>query len=43
MVMDLPASIRTLFRRRLVKLLPLAYSCWRWVPGPFGPAQVWVC
>src|SRR5689334_7934669 len=23
--------------------IPVAYSCWRWVPTGWGPARVWVC
>jgi hypothetical protein len=23
--------------------IPVAYSCWRWVPTSWGSARVWVC
>jgi hypothetical protein len=23
--------------------IPVAYSCWRWVPTSWGAARIWVC
>jgi hypothetical protein len=28
---------------RVFRVAPLYVSCWRWVPGRWGPVKIWVC